>query len=224
MLLSEAHSILGWPSPAQVLDPTGSGARVYADFAKRKIGAALARRFPGLKVDTGILAADPNSESTEAPIAVVCQFPSGATIDALNEAHRLAWNFSRTALLITLEPHRLVAWSCCQSPKESLHDRIVCDMSSAYDSLTSESQQESVRNLLHWISLVTGNLLKQRETQFPADGRADALLLKNLKYIRRELLKDGLPQKYCHDLLARVIFTQFLFHRKDGGSRRRPGR
>ena len=76
-----------------------------------------------------------------------------------------------------------------------------------------------MRDLLHWVSLITGNLLKQQQIKFPADGRADALLLKNLKHIRRELLKDGLPQKYCHDLLARVIFTQFLFHRKDSDGR-----
>jgi N-6 DNA Methylase len=220
MLLDDAHNQLGWPEQGQVLDPVGSGARVYADFAKQKIGEALRRKFKNLQVETGVLAADPNSDSTEAPIAVVCQFPSGAREEVLNEAHRLAWNFSRTALLITLEPHRLIAWSCCQNPNEPRDQRLVCELPTSQGaSLTGTAEQRSVRDLLHWVSLITGNLLKQQQIKFPADGRADALLLKNLKYIRHELLKDGLPEKYCHDLLARVIFTQFLFHRKDSDGR-----
>src|ERR1035438_7114228 len=112
MLLDDAHNSLGWPSPEQVLEPRGAGAHIYAEFAKQKIGVALHRKFNGLRVETGVLAADPTSDSTESPIAVVCQFQSGASDDVLDEAHRLAWNFSRTALLITLEPHRLIAWSC----------------------------------------------------------------------------------------------------------------
>jgi hypothetical protein len=220
MLLDDAHNSLGWPSSDQVLEPVGAGARVYADFAKQKIGATLRRSFPNLHVETGVLSADPSSDSTEAPIAVVCQFPSGAREEVLNEAHRLAWNFSRTALLITLEPHRLIAWSCYQNPTNPLKQRVVCELpASSSDSLTGTSEQRSVRDLLHWVSLITGSLLKHEEIKFPADGRADALLLKNLKYIRNELLSDGLEEKYCHDLLARVIFTQFLFHRKDGDGR-----
>jgi hypothetical protein len=156
MLLDDAHNSLGWPSPDQVLDPVGAGARVYADFAKQKIGVALCRKFPNLQVETGILAADPNSDSTEAPIAVICQFSSGAREDVLNEAQRLAWNFSRTALLITLEPHRLIAWSCCQHPNEPLDKRLVCELpASQGDSLTGTSEQQSVRDLLHWVSLIT---------------------------------------------------------------------
>ncbi|HXD00380.1 MAG TPA: N-6 DNA methylase [Verrucomicrobiae bacterium] len=220
MLLDDAHASLGWPHPEQVFNPDGSGASVYATFAKQKIGEALRRRFPDLQVETGVLAADPNSDSTEAPIAVVCQFPSGAREDVLDEAHRLAWNFSRTALLITLEPHRLIAWSCCQSPNEPLAQRLVCELPTSQGaSLTGTAEQRSVRDLLHWVSLITGNLLKEQQIKFPANGRADALLLKNLKYIRRELLDDGIHEKYCHDLLARVIFTQFLFHRKDSDGR-----
>jgi len=36
-----------------------------------------------------------------------------------------------------------------------------------------------------------------------------------LRYVRRTLIEDALPRDFCHDLLARIIFTQFLFHRKD---------
>lgn len=220
MLLDEAHDTLGWPTRKQVVQPDGAGARVFADFAQQKIGEALRRKYPGLQVATGILAADPHSNSTEAPLAIVCEFPSGAGDKELAEAHRLAWNFSRTALLLTLEPDRLIAWSCCQAPTEPLEKRQVRELTRGpVGGVKGTAQQRAVRDLLHWVGLITGQLLREEPKRFPADGRADALLLKNLRAIRQELLKSGLPENYCHDLLARIIFTQFLFHRKGSDGR-----
>jgi len=219
MLLDRAHDWLGWPDPKQVFEPEGAGAKVYADFAKQKIGEALKRAFPQLVVETGILAPDPNSATTETPLAVVCQFPNGARPEELQETHRLAWNFSRTALLITLEPHRLTAWTCYQDPGQPEDVRRVCELPTPPDfSPTGTPEQRSVRDLLHWVSLITGHIFRQRPQHFPADGRADSLLLKNLKDIRRRLVESNPSKGFgdsCHDLLARVIFTQFLFHRKD---------
>jgi hypothetical protein len=123
MLLDQAHREFGWPSRDQIIQPSGSGARIFADFAEKKIRAELTREYPQSSVHVGVLTADPNAESTEAPIAVVCEFPVGASDAELEEAHRLAWNFSRTALLITLEPHRLIVWSCFQHPKTSTSKR-----------------------------------------------------------------------------------------------------
>jgi type I restriction-modification system DNA methylase subunit len=219
MLLDDAHNSLGWPSAAQVLEPVGAGARVYADFAKQKIGAALQRRFPNLHVETGVLSADPNSDNTEAPIAVACEFPTGAREEELEEAHRLAWNFSRTALLVTLEPSRIIAWSCCKHPNEPIEQRKVCTLPNGPGNGIGDEQLRSIRDLLHWVGLITGRLLQEQPKRFSADGKADALLLKNLRVIRRQLLDGGLPQNFCHDLLARIIFTQFLFHRKDRDGR-----
>ena len=54
------------------------------------------------------------------------------------------------------------------------------------------------------------------EGRFDRDGRADQTLLGNMRYIRDELAAHGLvDDDVCHDLLARVIFVQFLFDRKD---------
>src|SRR2546425_6988236 len=111
MLLEQACDWLGWPEPQLVRDPKGEGAAVCAASVARRIGEPLKRACPGLVVETGVLTSDPNSGATSAPLAVICQFPSGAPPEALREAHRLAWNFSGTALLITLEPQRLMAWS-----------------------------------------------------------------------------------------------------------------
>lgn len=221
MLYDDAHQFFGWPDRPRVFDPKGAGARAYADEVKRKIGAELRRQFPSLAVEAGILAADPNSDSTEVPIAVVCEFRSGATEEALKQAHRLAWNFSRIALLITLEPHRLLAWSCWLDPQHAMEDLHVQELRELPRTAGTvpNALQSSARDLLHWVSLITGNYLKQQPKKFRSDGRADALLLDNLKVVRRELLSLGLDREYCHDLLARIIFAQFLFHRKDSEGR-----
>jgi len=217
MVLEQACDWFGWPRPQYVLNPEGQGAAVGADLAKRKIGEPLKRAFPRLVVETGILIPDANGPATMAPLAVICHFPAGARPEALQEAHRLAWNFSRAALLITLEPHRLMAWSCFQDPDQAEDLRRICELQtpgSVFPTVRTPEQQQ-IRELLHWVSLVTGNFLHQRPNHFPTTGRADFLLLKNLKHVRRLLIDLGLDRNICHDLLARVIFTQFLFHRKD---------
>lgn len=217
MLLDEAHEWLGWPKPQDILKPPGAGPKVYQEFAERKLEAALKREFPQLSIRTGVLAANPHSADSTAPLAVVCEFPRGASGSVLEEAHSLAWSFSRTALLVTLEPHRLIAWSCNVDPNQPVEQRKVCELPTPVGfELTGSPAQQSVRNLLHWVSLITGSFQRQYPEKFRSDGRADELLLKNLKHIRRTLIREmGLEQDYCHDLLARIIFTQFLFHRRD---------
>ncbi len=217
MLLEQAHQWLGWPSPERILDPQGAGARASWEFAKRKINDSLKQKFPQLQIETGILVLNSDSADTTAPLAVVCQFASGASDEELNEAHRLAWSFSRTSLLVTLEPHRIIAWTCYCDPDQPEQLRRVCELPTPPGFKPSGTpEQRGVRDLLHWVSLITGHIQRQRPNHFPVDGRADALLLKNLQYVRGELMAKGLPMNFCHDLLARIIFTQYLFHRRDG--------
>ena len=216
MLLEQACNYFGWPTADVVLRPPGEGAAACVDSAERRIGAALKRMFPELSIDIGILSSTPDTAATVWPQAIVCQFKNGASSEAIREAHRLAWNFSGTALLIVLEPHRLTAWSCCQDPEQPEASRQLCEL---LDKETTSSEGSSVqghvRQMLHWVSLVTGAIIRRNPDSFPANGRADRLLLKNLRHVRRQLIASGLAADFCHDLLARVIFTQFLFHRKD---------
>src|SRR5260221_9988754 len=116
MLYDDIHNWLGWPSSEQAFEPSGAGAKVYADFAKKKLVGSLNQAHPGVEIRVGIIASDPNSDSSEAPLALVCEFSRAASDEVLSLTHRLAWNFSRTALLITLEPHRLIAWCGYQDP------------------------------------------------------------------------------------------------------------
>lgn len=217
MLLEKACDWLGWPEPKVVLEPTGAGAAARAASIRQRIVGPLKRKFPGVIIESGILTVEPNSAATSHPLAIVCQFPSGASADILDEVHRLAWNYSSTALLITLEPHQMMAWSCHQDPKQPENRRIVEKWSADDSTEDSTTRQRQLRELLHWTSLITGEFLRKRPDQFRMEGRADKLLLKNLRHVRRTLRNAGLAPDICHDLLARVIFTQFLFHRQDSG-------
>jgi len=80
--------------------------------------------------------------------------------------------------------------------------------------------QQEAAQALHWIELVSGGLLEKNKEKFPKEERVDAVLVSNLKAVRAELtLQLGMPVDVCHSLLARLIFTQFLFHRTDSAGR-----
>lgn len=215
VLYDSIHTWLGWPDAKQAFEPSGAGAKEFSDFAQKKIQIALDFAHRGVTVNVGVIAADPCSDSSEAPLALVCEFPRAASVEVLDLVHKLAWNLCRTAILVTLEPHKLIAWSCYQDPTQG-DQRRVCELPTPDGfSATGSLEQRQVRDLLHWVNLITHRAQNEQPEKFLADGRADALLLKNLRYVRRELRARDLAQDHCHDLLARIIFTQFLFHRKD---------
>ncbi|NES23504.1 MAG: SAM-dependent DNA methyltransferase, partial [Symploca sp. SIO3E6] len=119
-MLELAHERLYWPEPNQIWEPSGSGAQVYAQLAREKIGEKIQREFPedARGVEVSVLAANPEGNETEAPIAIVCQFSRPVSLAVIRETHRLAWSFSRTRSLITIEPQLLRVWSCCEPPQE----------------------------------------------------------------------------------------------------------
>src|SRR5215208_6910424 len=102
MLLERAHEELGWPEPDAVRSPPGAGHSITSSLADRKLGGPLRRRETGLGVTVGILAADPSSTATEAPLAIVCEFNRAVKPETLEESHWLAWNFCSPPLLITI--------------------------------------------------------------------------------------------------------------------------
>jgi methylase of polypeptide subunit release factors len=214
MLLDQASRQLGWPNRRQVVKPLGGGNRVLAELAQEKIGLPLTRE--GAVVEVGILSPLPDAPSTEAPLAIVCEFGRHPPAHVLGLAHKLAWNFCRTRLLITAERDRLRAWTCCEPPTADLGTKLVSDDSAAEGGRSDlPSLSQTAASALHWVNLVSGEFFRRRANQFGPDGRADALLLANLRFVRTALLQADLPKDVCHDLLARLIFVQFLFHRKD---------
>jgi hypothetical protein len=104
MLFDINYSQLGWPKRDDVLHPPGPGPALYADLIRRKIQYPLQRFDASASLRTGVLAANPSSQTSDAPLAIVCEFDSPPKTATLLELHRLAWNFCYSPLLVTLEP------------------------------------------------------------------------------------------------------------------------
>lgn len=213
------HASLGWYPPEQVLRPDGAGAAKFAALVQEKIGRALARETTHQMIRIGVLAALPTAASTEAPIAVVVEFSQPASEDTLSELHRLAWNFSHCPALITIEPNLVRVWTCCEAPVtgQRPEDRVVHTVTAEELSASQAlALEHTTAHSLHWINLVSGVFFAEHAGRFDRDGRADQLLLGNLRHIRKLLANIGLDDDdVCHDLLARIIFVQFLFDRRD---------
>lgn len=223
MSLDDTQKAFGWPSQEDILDPKGVGAAIYARLAQEKIGSAIGRRPDGAGVRVGILASNP--DATEAPLAIVCDFPKKVSEETLRETQKLAWNFSRSLLLITVEPHIIRKWTCCEPPSVSTPTGLFTLPTStpevgrpiSFDPIINAmySPSEQAANSLQWVDLLTGAFFQQNADRFKPEKRADQLLLSNLRVLRQKLITAKLSDDISHDLLARIIFIQFLFDRKD---------
>lgn len=215
-LLKLTHERLGWPTRQEIMSPEGAGPQAIADLAKRKIETAISRLNVGVNV--GVLAANPSSNRTEDPLAIVCDFASRIPEKILRETHRLTWSFSRSPMLITVEPHLIRVWTCWKrppKPDKTLEELQVEQLKG--DVLEGCSLSIQAAQALQWIELSSGNFFRnpRYSKYFHRDQRADQLMLEDLRGIRKKLLDKKLPEDICHDLLARVIFVEFLFQRKD---------
>src|SRR5436305_13417937 len=123
MSLHLTHERLGWPSRAEILTPSGEGARVFAELARAKIGNAL----PSGKDRIGVLTPNSKTSSTEPPLAIVCETQRSLDEAELRKLQRLGWNFSRSPMLVTIEPHLLRVWTCCKQPSDNLLTEYVVD-------------------------------------------------------------------------------------------------
>jgi hypothetical protein len=221
MSLGALHDRLAWPPEDDLLDPKGTGPRILTETARAKIERAIRRELNDVAaVRVGLLTKNPASSNTEPPIAVVCDFPRPAPDSALALAHRLAWNFARSPLLVTVEPHQVRTWTCCEPPGDesgSLFDLQAEIEEATLDLTVPQSPSARAAHALHWVRLVTGDFYRQFPNRFRRDGRADRVLLEELTAVRKRLQHQGLAgrEDTIHDLLARIVFAQFLFDRKD---------
>lgn len=221
MSFDALHNRFAWPSQTEVLAPKGAGPRILIEAARVKIERAIQRELGNEEsVRVGLLTKNPASANTESPIAVVCEFQRPTPDSVLALAHRLAWNFARSPLLITVEPHLVRTWTCCEPPDDesgSLFE-LQAEIDEARLDLTATlSPSERAAHALHWVHLATGDFYRQFPSRFRRDGRADRVLLDELTSVRQRLQRQGLAghEDTIHDLLARIVFAQFLFDRKD---------
>ena len=213
MSLATLHEQRRWPGREDILNPPGAGPRFFVELVRKKLEAPI-RRLSNTECRVGVLTGHPGSDETEAPIAIVCEFPRAITQDVLKEAHKLAWNFCRSPLLITIEPHLIRAWSCYETPDR---DPDAPFRLKPIESLSTDENDQLVwhaASALDWIDLASGQFFAKHADRFPRNQRADRTLLENLRFVRKELTQ-AVPEDIAHDLLARLVFIQFLFDRKD---------
>jgi hypothetical protein len=214
MTTEKLFAALDWPRPDHVWDPPGAGARTLARVVRDKIGRPLQRIARNTTVRAGILTDDPTATGTPPVVALVVEFSTPVTQAVVLAAHRLAWNFCRSPLLITLEPHQLRAWTCWERPSTEPNDESIAPIT-ALEISSRGPVLRAAAHALHIAYLATGAYFEAHEDRFPLDQRADQLLLSNLEHIRELLRQRGLSADIVHDLLARLIFIQFLSQRKD---------
>ena len=222
MWLEEASLHLGWPSVDEVTAPSGGGPSHYAQLVEQKIGNAIARKFDLQNIRTGILSANSAADTAEAPLAIIVQFSGSVADEVLRETQRLCWNFTKAALLVTLEPTRIQSWSCVLAPRTNRklqHFRVMEPIETTNNESVSSALQSEAAQALHWVNLISGEFLQKHESKFKKNERADTLLVANLRAVRKKLLAEKLPRETCHAMLARLIFTQFLFQRTDSEGR-----
>jgi hypothetical protein len=216
-MLSKAqlYSRLGWPHRDQILTPEGAGPHILAEAADQKIGRPLRRRADVSSVSVGVLVPNPNSDDSETALAIVCEFGLPVPDAVLRDVHRLTWNFSKAPLLITVEPTLLRAWSCYQRPSQDDAQWQRVEIKDLQINIDASDIERAALRALHWTGLLSGYLFRQYSDHFREDERADQTLLENLVDVREKLQKLELSVDTSHDLLARIIFIQFLFHRRD---------
>lgn len=221
---------LNLPFTAQeIFFPNGAGAKVYSDLAKEKIGIVI-KRDKGIEPKVGVLVANPNSnKETQHPIAIICEFDRKVNQDVADLTHKLCWNFCRAPLLIIIEPTLIRVFSCYEKPEIQSIDSGTLPFEQSQTEFSAPSpiyrfrtdtenlsaEAKSAIKSLQWIELVSGSFFNKQKKHFPREQRADKTLLDNLSSIRRQLKERGLEYDTIHDLLARIIFIQFLFDRKD---------
>jgi hypothetical protein len=221
MSLTQLQKQTKWPAAKAIFSPSGTGPRLLAKLAQEKIQAAIRRCPDAGDARVGILTKNPRCDDTEAPLALVCEFPHPVSDHTLALCHRLAWLFVRAPLLVTVEPHQVKTWTCCEMPatEEELPSGRGEIAEARLDLTASLSPSEQAAHALHWVRLASGDFYRQFPDRFRRDERADRLLLEGLKYVRKRLQKEGLDDDRIHDLLARIVFSQFLFDRKDSDGR-----
>ena len=211
-IYSVLHRTLHWPSGEDVFNPPGVTPRMYAELLRRKLGQPLHLRQDVEGVLVGVLAGNPSGTEADPPLAIVCDFSRPVGQQTLRETHRLAWNFCKSPLLVTTEPHLLRVWSCFEKPDRDDPGFSRPPIEAA--SIDDVSVLDALAADLHWAQLASGQFLTKHAGRFPREQRADRTLLENLAFVRRQLRTD-LPADIAHDLLARLIFVQYLFQRKE---------
>lgn len=215
MFFDEAAAEFGWPgSDVSSLSPA-------AALACRKLQNRLQAK--GL-LQARVLSRSGGGQSQH--LAIVCEFARHPGLATFKEAHALAWNLCEGEQIIFLvaDQRMIQGWSCLVPPSQ-WEDALLGEETSLEPNVDVLSPQHQVLRAFQWVNLAGGYLQEKLSAKFNPELRADRLLVKNLREVRRVLInweiepEHALSRETCHSLLARLIFVQYLFQRTDSQGR-----
>jgi len=223
LFADEITNRLGWP-------PLGEASEVspQTSIACRKLEQRLSEESP---CRVRALPREPKNLATTSKtrsLALVCEFSETPRDETLQKAHELAWNLceGEQIIFICSDERSIQAWSTLVTAAEWEKAILGEKVFFTTNSKSSENcEQNHLLRSFHWINLVNDSFAQDYPEKFQPENRADRLLVENLKQVRRHLLdwpeapKFKLSKECCHNLLARLIFIQYLFQRTDSNGR-----
>lgn len=153
----------------------------------------------------------PNDEVLPARPAVF--IAEAKTEDEAREIHRSLWNLGNAPFLIIILPHQVRVYTGFDYARPSgrrrheerglieIIDRLLTvDLGEALADYTADS-------------IDSGRLWKNQAEHLVPDRRVDAQLLRNLKKLEGELVKDDLDLATAHALIGKYVYIRYLHDR-----------
>lgn len=155
-----------------------------------------------------------NGESARVPIIYFSLIES-YDASKIAELHQMAWNLGEAPLLFVVTPEDLFIFNNYSIPQycdnELDPEAALIEKISFANKLEFERQIQAYNRL----NLESGEYWRKNDSRFKITDRVDSVLLKNLRYMRNELMKSVKNADIVHCILGRTILIKYLEDRKD---------
>ena len=130
--------------------------------------------------------------------------------DKIARIHQMSWNMGEAPLLFVVTPEDLLIFSNYEAPKAC--NGQLDPESALITKLRFANKIEYERQIQQYkrVNLESGEYWRQKNSRFQVKNRIDYVLIRNLKYIRNELVKSIGSIKAVHCVLGRAILIQYI--------------
>jgi type I restriction-modification system DNA methylase subunit len=155
-----------------------------------------------------------NGEAPKVPV-VYFSLIEKYDADIIAELHKMAWNLGEAPLLFVVTPEALLIYNNYHIP-EYKNNKLDPE-AALIERLFFANELEFERQLAHYqrLNLESGVYWRENESRFKIENRVDSVLIRNLKFMRNELVKHVKSSSAVHCLLGRAILIKYLEDRKD---------
>lgn len=151
------------------------------------------------------------------PAALFCEVDSfdGAYSKRVARILYRAWNYQKVLLLITYSDFEVRVYNCYTKPtyvaQDAEYEKEIRDAQIGKSTLR-DSNLGTFISYFSKEALDTGALWQKHEKAIKIDvsESVDSYLVDSLERTKKQLLEDGLEEKYIHSLLIRSLFVLFL--------------